>query len=194
MIDRGRSIRPKRIACGLLAAVLAMPAWAVVEAGVEFAPAVRSNAGELQLCSTALLRYLTIFKGYSAGLYMADCDARREVLRDVPKRLDLSYFWAIDGEQFADAAEELLAQSVPEVELERLRPRLDLLHRSYRSVQPGDRYTLTYLPGRGTELALNGESLATIEGADFARVYFGIWLGDRPIDASFRDALIGRGK
>ncbi len=180
----------QNVTAAAVAASVTSTAGAVVESGVEFAPAVKSEAVELRLCSTALLRYMTVFKGYSAGLYMSDCEERKEVLGDVPKRLDLSYYWSIDGEQFAKAAEELLARSVPEVELQRLRPRIELLHRSYRSVEPGDRYTLTYVPGQGTELALNGQELATVEGADFARAYFGIWLGDRPIDASFRDALL----
>lgn len=59
------------------------------------------------------------------------------------------------------------------------------------SGRAGDRGTLTYLPGRGTELTLNGRPLALIEGADFARAYFDIWLGPDPIDAGLRDALLG---
>ena len=52
---------------------------------------------------------------------------------------------------------------------------------------------MTYLPGRGTELALNGTPLAVIEGADFAAAYFGIWLGPNSIDDRLkRDLLKGR--
>lgn len=45
-----------------------------------------------------------------------------------------------------------------------------------------DRYSLTYMPGVGTELALNDNPLGVIDGADFAAAYFRIWLGDHPID------------
>ena len=63
-----------------------------------------------------------------------------------------------------------------------------------RDVQKGDRYALTYVPGAGTTLALNGRPLGTIEGADFAAALFTIWLGTKdPMDASFRLALLGEG-
>ncbi|MFM8357803.1 MAG: chalcone isomerase family protein, partial [Verrucomicrobiota bacterium] len=68
----------------------------------------------------------------------------------------------------------------------------DRLNRAYRDIRPGDRYTLTYLPGRGTTLRLNDTELVTIEGADFAGAYFRIWLGDDPISPALRDQLLGR--
>ena len=61
----------------------------------------------------------------------------------------------------------------------------------YRDVEEGDRYRLTYSPGVGTTVALNGEPLGTIPGADFAADYFGIWLGEEPLDRSFRDQVLG---
>ena len=56
----------------------------------------------------------------------------------------------------------------------------------------GDRYALSYVPGQGTELTLNGRRLVLVEGADFARVYFAIWLGERPLDDGMRDRLLAR--
>ena len=76
--------------------------------------------------------------------------------------------------------------------LAKLRSRIDLINAIYQDVKPGDRYALTYLPGRGTELALNGTPLTVIEGADFAAAYFGIWLGRDSIDDRLkRDLLKG---
>ena len=70
--------------------------------------------------------------------------------------------------------------------------RIDALHRAYRDVRPDDRYSLTYLPDVGTELRLNNELLASIPGNDFAEAYFGIWLGNQPLDEGLRDELLGR--
>lgn len=63
----------------------------------------------------------------------------------------------------------------------------------YEDVKPGDRYALTYIPGRGTELSLNGLRKGVISGADFGRAYYRIWLGEHPIDASLRDQLLSCG-
>jgi hypothetical protein len=87
---------------------------------------------------------------------------------DVPKRLELSYFWRIKGSDFGKAGDEVLARNVDPNTLEQLRPRLDQINALYETVNPGDRYALTYIPGRGTELALNGENKGIIPGADFA--------------------------
>ena len=58
-----------------------------------------------------------------------------------------------------------------------LQSRIDNLAALYRDVKPGDRYALTYIPDEGTTLSLNGETLGSIPGDDFARAVFAIWLG-----------------
>ena len=41
------------------------------------------------------------------------------------------------------------------------------------------------------ELALNGQKLGTIEGADFARSVFSIWIGAQPIDHNSKETILG---
>jgi hypothetical protein len=77
--------------------------------------------------------------------------------------------------------------------MESLRDRLDRIDRAYQDVRPGDRYALTYVPGRGTELSYNGKPLTVIEGADFAAAYFSIWLGEKPIDDGLKNELLRKG-
>jgi hypothetical protein len=136
------------------------------------------------------LRYKVLFKGYVAGLYLGAGVAAEEALADVAKRLELSYFWSINGADFGKAADEILARNVDSDTLARLRPRLERINALYETVNPGDRYALTYVPGLGTELTLNGRSKGIIPGADFAAAYFRIWLGDRSIDTALRDQLL----
>jgi hypothetical protein len=57
-------------------------------------------------------------------------------------------------------------------------------------VKPGDRSALTYVPGHGTELSINGRSKGWVEGADFAAAYFQIWLGREPLSDSFKEQLL----
>jgi hypothetical protein len=136
------------------------------------------------------MRYRVIFRGYVAALYLAEGVAPARVLADVPKRLEIEYFWGIDGSAIREAGEQILARNVSSEQLAALGPRLERIGSLYQNVEPGDRYALTYLPGRGTELAKNGVPLGVIPGADFASAYFAIWLGDRPIDAPLRDQLL----
>ncbi len=181
----------------LTSLLLALPASAAVESGVEFDEVAVVDASsrepiELELCSTGLLRYKRIFRGYAAALYREQCDVAGPDLAAAPLKLELSYFWSIGGHRFGEAAEKLLRRSLDPAEFAEIEVRMRRLHAAYRSVSPGDRYALTWRPGVGTELSLNGEALVTVEGDDFARAYLGLWLGDEPMDEKLRNALLAR--
>ena len=169
----------------------AQPGAAAKFEGEQFADQVRAGDTNLRLSCVGLLRYKLFIKAYVAALYLGDGAAPDDVLADVPKRLELSYFWSIRGADFGKAGDQILAQNVDAQTFVALRPRLDQINGWYRDVKPGDRYSLTYVPGAGTELALNGKQLGVVEGADFAAAYFRIWLGESPIDTRLRDQLLG---
>ncbi len=175
------------ITCLLL---LSSTAQAATIEGVTFSDSYKAENTPLQLNNVGLLRYRVLIKAYVAALYLGEGIQANAVLTDVPKRLELHYFWSINGPDFGKAADSLLSDNVPAETLQSLRSRLDRLHALYENVKPGDRYSLTYIPGRGTELALNGVPKVTIEGADFAAAYFAIWLGQKPLDSSLRDQLL----
>ncbi|RNC67789.1 MAG: hypothetical protein ED859_13050 [Desulfuromonadales bacterium] len=158
--------------------------------GVAFADSVKAGDAPLRLHNAALLRYLKVIKAYVAALYLPEGVPSERILSDVPKRLEISYLVAIKGGDFGKGAEPTLRRNQTPAELARLRSRIDHINAAYRDVKPGDRYALTYLPGKGTELALNGTPLITIEGADFAAAYFGIWLGREPIDEKLKRDLL----
>ena len=180
----------------LAAAALAAapPPPAIPEVIVDraaFARAVEQGGTPLLLEGAGLFRWKRLVKVYAAAHYVGAGAAGAPLDADVPRRLEIAYLVGIEGPDFGKAADELLRESFPPEVMSALRERLDRLHAAYVDVRPGDRYALTYLPGRGTELALNGTPIATIEGADFARAYFAIWLGEKPIDRGLRDALRG---
>jgi len=160
--------------------------------GVQFARQVRVADATLDLYNAALLRYRIFIKAYVGALYLGRGVNVDNVLDDVPKRLEIEYFWGIEAKDFAKATVRGIADNVEPAALADLQPRIDRINRLYRDVKPGDRYSLTYLPDVGTELALNGRTLGRIEGSDFASAVFAIWLGPRPLDEAFRDDLLTR--
>ncbi len=165
----------------------------VVLEGVEFPGTYARGDVVLKLRNVALLRYKVFFRGYVVGLYLPEGTGPSEALRDVPKRMEFSYFWSIPGGEFGKSGEEVLSRNVDGATMGRLRERLDRIDRAYRDIRPGDRYALTYLPGKGTELAWNGTPLAVLKGADFAAAYFSIWLGPRPLDEGLKKDLLREG-
>jgi hypothetical protein len=174
----------------LVLAAFPPPARAMTVEGVAFASEVRIGDAVVPLRNAALLRYLYFLKAYVAALYLPADVAPGQALADVPKRLEISYLVAIRGEDFDKGAAPVLRRNLSAGELARLQERLARLNAAYRDVRPGDRYALSYHPDLGTELSLNGTPLVTIEGADFAAAYFGVWLGREPIDAALKEALL----
>jgi hypothetical protein len=163
----------------------------VVDGRAAFPVEVQRDGERFVLSGAGLFRWKWVVKVYAAAHWFGD-GAARDPQADVPRRLEIAYFVPFDAEDFGRAADALLEEAFPAETLAPLRARIDRLNRAYLPVKPGDRYTLTYLPGRGTELALNGRPLDVIDGADFARVYLAMWTGAKPIDSGLRDALLGR--
>lgn len=186
----------RRLLWPLLLPVLffAAGAGARVEAveGVSFPVALRAQGETLELAGAGLLRWKYVVKAYVAALYLGGGARPEDVLGDVPKRLEIEYFHGIEAEDFAKVTLDRVRLNVSAAEFERLQPGLRALNALYRDVSPGDRYALTYVPGAGTELSLNGIALGAVPGADVARALFAIWLGEVPVDEPLKQALLGR--
>ena len=163
---------------------------AVAVGDIDFADSTRVGEQAVPLRNAALYRYLSLISVYAAGLYLP-AEAGGDFCRaDTPKRLELSYLVEIAAADFARSANHVLGKNLSTEDAAALADRIEALHRAYRDVEKGDRYSLTYIPEQGTELALNGSVLTRVVGADFACAYFGIWLGPEPIDEGLRDRLL----
>ncbi len=171
-------------------AVIARPAEAARIEGVEFPERISSGGVDLALRGLALLRYKVLFRAYVAALYLDPEVGVEQVLDDVPRRLEIEYFWGIPAHLFAEATLDGIEKNVDGDSFRELGPRIARFNALYTDVRPGDRYQLTYRPGVGTELALNGEVRGIVEGADFAAALFAIWLGDEPFSVSMKQQLL----
>ena len=159
--------------------------------GQHFAPSGVVGSETLPLRGAGLLKVRVIFKVYAAALYLPATVASERYADDVPKRIEIAYLRDLDAGIIIKAGDDALKRSLTPEQQVTLRPRLEAINRLYVDVRAGDRYALTYEPGRGSTLSLNGRDLGTIEGADFAAAYFGIWLDHRSDFPDFRAALLG---
>ena len=175
----------------LFASMLTLSVNAAEVEGVFYDDTYTASDTKMRLTGAGLLRYWG-FKAYTGAFYLEEGVSLNDVLSDNAKRIELEYFRSIKGEDFGPATNKSIARNVDQRTFERLRPRIEYHKSLYEDVQPGDRYSLTYIPGIGTELALNGETKGLIEGADFAAAVFSIWLGPKPISDSFKKQILGR--
>lgn len=149
------------------------------------------NGAELTKRGEYRYVYRVFFRLYDAALYAPAEASVAEILQaETPFRLQFRYLREIKKPIILESADTMLAKNLSESELDGIQDRVDQLNDAYTTVRDGDRSSLTYEPDVGTTLRINGESVATIEGNDFARLYFKIWLGDQPISQSLRAALL----
>ena len=158
--------------------------------GVNFDDRYTTAGTSLAIRGTGLLRVMVFAKVYVGALYLPEDCPSKLALSDVPKRLEVEYFRSIAGDDFGPATHKKISENVDAQTYERLRSRIEYHNSLYQDVEPGDRYALTYIPGKGTELALNGESKGVVEGDDFAAALFSIWLGPKPISESMKKELL----
>lgn len=177
------------LAAALVAAAPAAEAKQIE--GIRFVPAVSAPDVDLALHGVGVMRWRSVLKVYAAALYLAPGVDPAQALGDVPKRLEIEYFYGFDAADFVRVTKETLPRNASAPALEAMRPRVEALNALYRDVEAGDRYAITYVPGRGTELSLNGAALGLVPGADLARALFAIWLGEDPLDASLKAQLLG---
>ena len=160
--------------------------------GIYFKNSYDIQGRTLTLRGTALLRYMVFIKAYVGAFYLDQNYPAGEIFNDVAKRLELSYFHAIPAADFAKSTKIMIEKNVTAEKFKTLLPYIEQMNALYKDVKPGDSYAATYIPGIGTELALNGKQLGIVAGLDFANAYFSIWIGEHPIDKEFRDRLLGK--
>lgn len=145
------------------------------------------NGTELYRVGEATFRW-TVFRVYD-GAFFRERGVNGDRL--YAKHLELLYHTDISADRIIQGGNAILRRNVFAEQMAALQDRIDTINSAFRDVTRGDRFSLTFIPGTGTQLRFNGELLATIPGDDFAQAYFQIWLGDDPISDSFRDRLLG---
>ncbi|MGF1547324.1 MAG: chalcone isomerase family protein [Thiotrichales bacterium] len=172
--------------------------WAAVlaaglaAADADFAPTLEHADTVLSLQGVGTAYYLGVIEVYDAALYGAEPVSQARPLVD-GQCLAIRYKKPIKRRDFVRAAETILKRQHAPEQLAGYRAELDRLHGAYRDVEPGDEYRLCYGAQGGLALVLNGTAVTQIANREFARVYFGIWLGDRALSEDLRESLLRGG-
>jgi hypothetical protein len=190
---RQRPLR-RRAALGwlMVAALLGLTAAGATIQGVRFADSRQAGDLTLKLVGTGLQRYAYVYHVCVAALYLPAGTKPTDALTNVPKTLEIEYFHNIRADQFATLTVKGVKANTPPAEFARVEARLRDFVAAYQDVRPGDRYALTFLPGAGTTLALNGKTVIQIPGDDFARALYSVWLGREPVTEGLKAGLLGK--
>jgi hypothetical protein len=173
-------------------------AFAVEVAGIKVDERVRLGSSELQL-NGAGVRTRLIFKVYVGALYLPErkSGAAEVLALRGAKRVSMTLLRDLRAKQLTDALEEGMRANHSEVEIAALRERLDALLAVMNEIGRAKEktvITLDFLPESGTGVTVDGASRGKpIPGEDFFVALLKIWLGEKPVDADLKKAMLGQG-
>lgn len=177
----------------LMVLVTSTAAGAAQKGGVTMPDTVDVGGKTLQLNGMGI-REATVFnvKVYVAGLYLESKsqDAGAILGSSGNKRLVLKFVRNVDRDDITTAWKDGFKRNA-ESQIPALQQRIDQLNAWMVAMSVGDTMAFTYVAGQGVEVSVKGAAKGTIQGEDFARAFFSIWLG-KPPNKSLRKGLLGK--
>jgi hypothetical protein len=165
--------------------VLALAFSLVTSQGVaKEPPHIKSMMGQIQLQGLGRLNFWG-FHVYDANLYRGATKDSQEFA------LELRYQKSFSGEAIANrTVDEMKNLGIAEAQATSWGKELA---NTFPNVEPGQTITAIYIPKQGTSFFYEGKKISQIQGADFAKAFFGIWLDSKTSAPKLRADLLGQG-
>jgi hypothetical protein len=179
-------------ATALLALSLALPAGAGTLAGVNL-PDKAEAGGQTLVLNGLGLRTKFFIKVYVGGLYLAQKEKApaKVIAADAPRRMVMHFLYGVTKEQMCDAWKEGLEQNTPKAPAD-VKKSFASLCAWMEPIPKGNELVLTYVPGKGTEVTVNGKSKGTVDGKASSDAILNTWIGPDPgPGADFKKAVLG---
>lgn len=167
-------------------------------AGVTVQERVALGATELRL-NGAGIRTRIVFKVYVGALYLSEqkSSAAEVLALKGAKRVSMTMLRDLTAHQLTDALQDGIRANHSQPELAALKERVDALAavmNEIGSAKEKSVITLDFLPDSGTRITVDGAARGKpIPGDDFYAALLRIWLGDKPVDADLKRAMLGQG-
>jgi hypothetical protein len=181
---------------GIVLALGAGVAPAVEVAGVNVPDqVVLESSGESLVLNGAGVRKKFVIKVYVGALYLGEKSTSVEdiLAREGGKRVAMHFLYKeVEAGKLVAAWNDGFKANLSADEMAAVQERLNRFNELFQTVRKGDVYQLDFIPGRGTEVSLNGTAAGTVEGEDFFRALLKVWLGTKPADKGLKKAWLGK--
>jgi hypothetical protein len=158
--------------------------------GVKMKDKVKVGGKKLVLNGMGI-RQATVFNVnvYVAGLYLeAKTRDANDVVADKAKHIELHFVRDVDLDDLQDAFTEGFEKNGGSS----LGEKVKALNGMMADMEDGQRMSLSYVPGKGTTVKVKGKKKGVVEGADFAKVLFTIFVGPKAPNRLLRDGMLGK--
>ncbi|TYT75861.1 chalcone isomerase family protein [Desulfobotulus mexicanus] len=175
----------KKILVFLAVCLMAIPAMANQKVGGVDLSGTMILEGENLILNGAGIRKRAFMNLYVGALYVKEKSSNATTLinADAPMAIRLHITSGmITRERMLDAINEGF-DAATGGNITPIKPQIDTLNGFFNDeIKDGDLIELAYTPASGVIMSKNGETRGSIEGLDFKKALFAIWLGDKPAD------------
>jgi len=191
--EEGAMVSRKAFVMPVAIFFLAASALAVEVKGVKFPDKVEANGQDITFNGGGE-RTEYGFQVYVAALYLKQksADAARIVaadeLMDVKLQITSSM---ITPDNMKSSIMKAFEKST-NGDIAPLKARIDTFVGTFKGLSNHDVYNFAYVPGKGVEVSGNGVTLSVIEGLDFKKALYGIWLGDKPVQKELKAMMLAK--
>lgn len=185
-----RSLTTKTV---LILTFLAAAAGAATLAGVKLEDSVTAGGQALVLNGAAIRKKLFI-KVYVAALYLPAKQSNPATILggDTPRRMVMHFVFGVGKEKIAEAWQEGLAANTPNAPAD-VKTAFATLSSWMEDMKDGQQLSLTYVPGTGTTVEVNGKVKGTLAGKATADAILSTWIGPKPGPGEdFKNGVLGR--
>ena len=175
------------------ALTLATAAGAATVAGVNIADSADVNGQKLVL-NGAGLRKKFVIKVYTGALYLPSKQSNPAAIlgADTPRRMVMHFVYDVDKDKIAKAWEEGLEANTPNASAD-VKKAFHSLSAWMEDMKEGQELVMTYVPGTGTTVEVNGEVKGTLAGKAVNDAILATWIGAKPgPGGDFKKAVLGQ--
>jgi hypothetical protein len=183
------SLPSKTLSIFLFCLCITISANASEISGVSFQASYKEEGVNLSLQGTGLKTKFFI-KAFVAGFYKNNLE-NEDILGEVSKRVEVEYFVNISGKKLNNFTIDTMKKNITEEEYSQILNEVDLMCQYFVDLKPGDRFSLTYIPGIGTKFEHNKKLRGVIKGSDFGKALFSVWVGEKPFDENLKNKILG---
>ena len=177
----------------LLALCVGASAMAAEVGGIKLDDKVAVGGQDLVL-NGAGIRTRVMFKVYVGSLYVpAKAADLAAVLAKGPRRIQMNLLRNLSADQLVDALNDGLKENNSEAEMAAVKPQADQLTtimKAFGEAKEGNVVTLDFVDG-ATIVGFNGAPRGSIPGDAFNKALTKIWLGEKPVQADLKKAMLG---
>lgn len=152
---------------------------------------VQAEMAGSRLQGNGRLRFLGL-RVYDIRLWAPARVPRGDEWTVVPLALEIQYARELVGKLIAERSlQEMQRQA--RIADDKAAKWLSAMTSTFPDVKEGDRLTGIHRPGEAARFHFNGVLKGEVRDAEFARLFFGIWLSANTSEPALRDALLGVG-